>query len=95
MNDYKLYKLTDSGWIEVDPLDNLYLENADPVPKKLPSNNTSGFSGVVFVKANGKYRATIRIDGKNKSLGMYDTIEKAIQVKTHALKLIYQMISKI
>ena len=41
------------------------------------SNNKSGFKGVSLRKDINKYGACINIDGKNKSLGYYETAEEA------------------
>lgn len=41
------------------------------------SNNTSGCKGVVWHKKAGKWWARIKIDGHQKSLGLFDTKEKA------------------
>ena len=43
----------------------------------LQSNNTSGFKGVGYYKASGKYRARIGINGTTKYLGYYTTPEEA------------------
>lgn len=40
-------------------------------------NNTSGFRGVSFIKAHGKYRAAISVNGKKKHIGYFDTAEEA------------------
>ncbi len=47
-----------------------------PISKR----NTTGFKGVYHRKDNGKYRAIIKINGKNKSLGQYETAEEAFSV---------------
>lgn len=39
--------------------------------------NTSGYTGVVYVKRRKKWAAQIRIKGKNKELGVYATPEEA------------------
>lgn len=55
----------------------------------LRSNNTSGVKGVSRTK-NGRYRAYITACGKWKSLGTYDTVEEATEVrKTAELKYGY------
>lgn len=46
----------------------------------LRSNSTSGFIGVTFDKARGKWRAQIRIDGRKVNLGRYATAEEAARV---------------
>jgi len=49
---------------------NLFLTNA-----KL--NNTSGYTGVSWDKTRNKWKAEIRINGKNKYLGLFTTVEEA------------------
>ena len=43
-------------------------------------NNTSGFKGVIYCKASGKYRARIGIDGNRVCLGYYTTPEQASRI---------------
>ncbi len=43
-------------------------------------NSTTGVKGVYFDKQRGKYRAQIRVEGKQYYLGLYDTIPEAIVV---------------
>lgn len=52
-------------------------QNMCNVPIK-PSN-TSGYIGVVWDKARGKWRAQIRINGVKKNLGRFDELSKAIE----------------
>ncbi|WYV99228.1 HNH endonuclease [Pseudomonas phage vB_PpuM-KoPa-4] len=40
-------------------------------------NNTSGYKGVSWCTTRGKYRASIVVDGKRKTLGYYITPEEA------------------
>lgn len=44
---------------------------------KKPVTNTSGFKGVKPAKANGRWRADIRINGKQTTLGTFDDPETA------------------
>jgi len=46
---------------------------------KPQKNNTTGFRGVSLRKENGKYRAQLKIDGKQKNLGEFETPEQAYQ----------------
>ena len=52
--------------------------------KKKFKNNTSGYRGVRL--EHNKWRAQIRIDGKNKHLGNYDSIEDAIIARYNKAK---------
>ena len=47
-------------------------------------NNTSGFPGVSWYKANKKWQAHIKINGKEKHLGYFDSPEVAHQVYLQA-----------
>ena len=47
-------------------------------------NNTSGATGVTFVKRTGKYSARIKHKGKVHYLGSYLSIEDAIKVRKEA-----------
>ena len=51
---------------------------------KIKSNNKSGFTGVTYDKINKKWRATIKIDGKQKNLGRYLDIEDAVFARKKA-----------
>lgn len=51
------------------------------------STNKTGVAGVVYVRDRGKYRARIRDwDGNKVSLGSYDTLEEATEVRKRAEK---------
>lgn len=45
--------------------------------KTASKNNTSGVKGVSFHKATGKFQAAIKLSGKQRHLGLFDTIESA------------------
>lgn len=47
------------------------------VNRKRPANNRSGHKGVSFVKASGRWHASIRVNGKRKHLGLFATAEEA------------------
>lgn len=54
----------------------------------LYSTNTSGYRGVSFNRTQNKWQAKIRIDGKLKHLGVFDTCEEAYEVyKAKAISL--------
>jgi len=54
--------------------------------KNLPikSNNNSGCPGVCFDKTNKKWRATIKVDHKQISLGRFEDFEKAVSARKNA-----------
>ena len=55
---------------------------------KRRSDSTSGYRGVSFHKATGKYRARITINGKTIALGTFGTAEEAYEIyKVEAKKL--------
>ncbi len=49
--------------------------------KVLSSRNTSGVKGVCWNKKHKKWYAGIKIDGKNKHLGSFNTLEEAKQAR--------------
>lgn len=51
--------------------------------------NTSGYKGVSFHKATGKWQAQININGMRKSLGVYETAIKAFEVYCDAVRKHY------
>lgn len=52
-------------------------------------NNTTGFKGVSFHKASGKFRACIRVDFRQKSLGYFTTAEDAHAAYCKAAKVVF------
>ena len=54
---------------------------------KIAKNNTSGHKGVSWHKAAGKWSATVWIDGVQKYLGLYETVEDAGAAYEEAVKL--------
>ena len=64
-----------------------YRENS--INTGIKKSNKSGVIGVDRVKATGRWRATIRINGIKKSLGEYESIEEAKEVRCNAEKLYY------
>jgi len=54
------------------------------VDRVTQKNNTSGYSGVDFAKREGKWRARIKLFGKEKHLGFFDDKEMAIEAKKQA-----------
>lgn len=49
-----------------------------------PKTNTSGYKGVCYEKRNGKWRAHIRVNGKQRFLGYFDNPEAASMAYTVA-----------
>ena len=49
--------------------------------KKMSINNTSGCKGVTIHKNTGKYQASIRVNGVNKYIGVYETLGEAKQAR--------------
>lgn len=47
------------------------------INKRPKRNSVSGYKGVTWNKAAGKYQAAIRIDGKSVHLGLFDTAKAA------------------
>lgn len=53
---------------------------------KMPRTNTIGLKGVSFFKPNGKYRARICVDNKQRLLGYFSTPEEAHEAYCKASK---------
>jgi hypothetical protein len=53
---------------------------------KLAKNNTSGYRGVTWNKANRKWVAATEIGGKGVFFGSFDTIEDAVKARTAGVK---------
>lgn len=54
--------------------------------QRLRKNNASGFRGVYFHKVAKKYHAQIKVDGKRKSLGLFDkSLDAAIAYNNAAI----------
>ena len=64
-------------------------ENTGVGKRRMPSNNTSGYIGVSYDKANNKWLAQIRIDLFNKKLGRYNTIDEALSARKSAEILLF------
>ena len=54
--------------------------------QKMKADNTTGYPGVFWNKARGKYQAQIVVNGKNKHLGVFHTAERAYQAYLKACK---------
>lgn len=51
---------------------------------KLKTNNKSGVTGVIWHKRSGKWRAYIRLNGRQIELGLYERFESAVQARKEA-----------
>ena len=60
--------------------------------RKRSSNNTSGVRGVSFDRTNGKYKAYIKLAGKQRTLGNFDTLEEAARARREAEVELYDPI---
>lgn len=45
--------------------------------KAKPANNTSGFKGVYWDRWSGRWKAQIKVGGRRRHIGRYDTREEA------------------
>ena len=52
--------------------------------RSLHKNSSSGFTGVVWHKSRGKWRAQIGVNGVTKYLGLFETIDDAIAARKAA-----------
>ena len=48
---------------------------------RMPKNNTSGSAGVYWDKARGKWRAQVKVDGRHKTLGSFESKDAAVAVR--------------
>lgn len=54
------------------------------VNRKMLKNNTTGVTGVYYLKREKRYRSMMRRNGKRYTLGFYDTFEEAVEDKLRA-----------
>ena len=73
--------------INRDTADNR-LHNLRIVSSRINACNRSSFKGGITQQRNGKWRTRIRIDGKQVSLGTYESKEEAIAIYTKASELV-------
>lgn len=55
--------------------------NLSSLYTKVKKNNTSGYTGVSYDKRSGKYRAYLTLNGKQISLGSYNTAKEAYKAR--------------
>lgn len=58
--------------------------------RAINKSNTSGFIGVIFRKDMNKYQARIKVDRKEKYLGLYDTAELAFEAYKEAKRVLHR-----
>jgi hypothetical protein len=73
----------DNRWGNLRPAD----FNTNGYNAKIRIDNTTGAKGVGFHKKTGKYQARVRVNGKRKHLGFFDTIAEAAQARADYAKL--------
>lgn len=68
-----------SGNTKDNRLSNLKLTTASEsqLRSKIPSNNTSGYKGVSYIKSRGLFEASVRVDGKKNVLGYFEDVDDA------------------
>ncbi len=97
--------LTDDSKIEADHIDGNGLNNKranlrrssrkqNARNRKVQQNNTSGFKGVSFHRGAQKWRAQIKVDGKDRYLGVFSTAEAAAEAYDDAAVLRYGEFAK-
>lgn len=67
----------DNSWVNIRECD----RSQNNRNKGLQKNNKYGCPGIVYYRPTNKYRAEIKLNGKNTSLGYYNTIEEAISAR--------------
>lgn len=51
------------------------------INREIQKNNKTGYVGVGYNKSGKRYKSGIKVDGKNISLGVYDTKEEALEAR--------------
>lgn len=51
---------------------------------KVATHNKSGTTGVCWIKSRSKWKVQISIEGKNKHIGYFDDLDKAILIRKDA-----------
>ena len=65
-------------------------KSENSINKKIQSNNTSGFSGVIYCKTKMKWLVSININKKRKHVGYYMTFDEAIKVRKEQEDIYYK-----
>jgi len=82
---------TDNRWANL----RLATSSQNQRNRRLQSNNTSGYKGVHKLKNNGKFLAYIKVHGKQKRLGIFDTAEQAYEHYVAAAEELHGEFSRI
>lgn len=80
MVDHINHERKDNRWCNLREVDDL--ENTKNIT--LQNNSTSKINGVSLHKPTGKYRAYIGLNYKQVHLGLFDTVEEAIEARNKA-----------
>jgi hypothetical protein len=94
-----------TGWSYVDHINGDGLDNrranlrqathaGNMQNQRRPKNNTSGYKGVSWHRATGKWRAYIKRDGKQVHLGIFDTPEAAAHAYDDASRELHGAFSR-
>lgn len=89
---WEMHNGTIPDGMEVDHMDgnrsNNRIENLRIVSRSInnrnramQSNNTSGYTGVVWIRSRQKWGARVKVNGKQISLGCFDSIERAVKAR--------------
>jgi hypothetical protein len=81
-----LYVMNRNGDKLDDRIENLIICNKYQISltDKLSRNNTTGHTGVSYVRRLNKYKAVLRLYGKDNYLGLFDTVEAASEAYRRA-----------
>jgi hypothetical protein len=92
---YKMATGWDVGIFEIDHINGVRSDNrlsnlrmVDALTNrkntKRRSDNTSGYTGVYFIKRSKKWRAQLKVNGKKVHLGCFEKLEDAVAVRAAA-----------
>jgi len=63
--------------------------NLENKRKNQPNNKTTGVLGTSFHKGAGKYSAQIKIEGKKRHLGLFDSVDAAYTAYINAKRQLH------